>query len=68
MLKKDKFQTELKVLYNWQDFQKIDRAVHLLQLFMKNNLEYAFDEVTALLRIITIPMNIRTRTLFFFIK
>ena len=58
MLKKDKLRTELKVLYERQDFRNIDGAVPLLQLFIKNNLACAFGEVTTLLRIIvTIPMT-----------
>ena len=52
MLEKNKLKTELSVLYERTDYRKIDGAVPLLQLIIKNNLQKTFSELTKLLRII----------------
>jgi hypothetical protein len=55
MLNKNRFQTELSVLYERQDIQNINAAIPLLQLTCCNNLQDTFSGTTTPLRIVKIP-------------
>ena len=57
-LDKSRLKTELRVLYERQDFRNTEGAVPLLQHLLSNNLQDTFCEITKLLKIlVTTPMT-----------
>lgn len=57
-LDRNKFKTELEVIYRRTDFREVSGAVHLLKFLIDNNLQEDFSETfLVLLAIVTMPMT-----------